>query len=394
MQKSTLDYYHLKPRASALRCGVIFLIAACAGLSSPESAQAFDCGSTGANGAMNVTSNVTLQLPPDGIFNCTTITVAQGATLTFSNNVMNTPVYLLATGDVLINGSIDVGGAIVFGLTSDPGQAGPGGYNGGFGGINYFGQDKGGDGLGPGGGKANGQYGAYATAGYGGNTNTYGSLLLTPLIGGSGAGGSDGTPGLGGAGGGGAILIASNTKVNISGSVNAVGGMQNYRYPGSGGAIRVVAPVVSGNGTLNADAGSWNSAQAGKGRVRIDCMDSQAYLQLLTIGITSRGSHMIVFPTNAPVLDIIGVAEIAIPQGTNSPVFFELPTGGNTNQPVVVQAWNFTKDVPIRVVVTPRNAPSVAFDATILQSSGNPPFAVVPVIIPAGSICEINAWTR
>jgi hypothetical protein len=42
----------------------------------PTLAQPFNSGSDGSYGPLNVTSNTTLQLPPDGIFKCTTITVA------------------------------------------------------------------------------------------------------------------------------------------------------------------------------------------------------------------------------------------------------------------------------------------------------------------------------
>lgn len=61
-----------------------------------RAADPFTSGSTGAYGEMNITANTTLALPPDGIFHCTTINVASGATLRFNRNALNTPVYLLA----------------------------------------------------------------------------------------------------------------------------------------------------------------------------------------------------------------------------------------------------------------------------------------------------------
>jgi hypothetical protein len=104
---------------------------------------------------------------------------------------------------------------------------------------------------------------------------------------------------------------------------------------------------------------------------------------------------MFVFPTVVPALDIIQVAGQAIPAGTNNAVTIELAIDASTNQTVTVQARNFTNEVPIRVVITPAHGPAGSFDATIpLQSSGTPPSATVPVIIPAGSVCQVNAWTR
>jgi hypothetical protein len=73
----------------------------------------FSSGSNGSYGPMVITDpNVTMiDLPPDGILHCTTIHVAAGSTLRFRRNSANTPVYLLATGDVTIDGAIDVSAA-------------------------------------------------------------------------------------------------------------------------------------------------------------------------------------------------------------------------------------------------------------------------------------------
>jgi hypothetical protein len=103
---------------------------------------------------------------------------------------------------------------------------------------------------------------------------------------------------------------------------------------------------------------------------------------------------MFVFPAVVPRLDILSVAGQTIPEGTNNAVQLELPEGASTNQTVTVQARNFTNDVPIRVVVTPRNGPSGKFDAVISLASGNPPSTNVPVVIPAGSVCQIHVWNR
>lgn len=226
-----------RPLASVgLCCGTLSWLLAALQLH----ADPFDCGSTGANGAMNSTSNTTLQLPPDGVFHCTTITIAPGATLTFSRNSLNTPVYLLATGDVVVNGTIDVSGTAPSG--NQPGRGGPGGFDGGYGGAYVVGWDQGGDGLGPGGGATRppweNQFGVYAVSKERGNSNVYGNTLLVPLVGGSGSAGTDGAPGKAGAGGGGAVLVASNSRIEVNGAVRASGGSNHqsqYLGPGSGG---------------------------------------------------------------------------------------------------------------------------------------------------------------
>lgn len=259
---------------------------------------AFTSGSTGADGAFNPTVNTELQLPPGGIFNFTSVNIPTGVTVKFKKNASNTPVTILATGDITIAGTIDVSGSgsPYAGAASDgnlgddgiPGRGGPGGYDGGSGGKTPYG--RGGDGLGPGGGSAGNyssgynNYGSYGTPGGGGGYagagqpgygynytgsfgaggSPYGSSVLLPLVGGSGGGGGAGGgsfQGSGGGGGGGAILIAASGTVNVTGAVYAIGG-----YPGlsagqglggiggggSGGAIRVVATTIAGNGGIAA----------------------------------------------------------------------------------------------------------------------------------------------
>src|SRR6185369_5583729 len=111
-------------------------------------AQTFDPGSNGSYGALNITTSTNLDLPTNGVFQCTTITIASGATLGFNRNSLNTPVILLATGDVNIEGIIDVSGED--GRVLVEGRGGPGGFDGGKAG---FAESNPGAGYGPGGGK-------------------------------------------------------------------------------------------------------------------------------------------------------------------------------------------------------------------------------------------------
>src|SRR5690349_16737182 len=88
--------------------------------------QAFNSGSTGADGALIVSNAVILNPPPTGVFNFSTISVLPTGTLSFSTNALNTPVYLLASGDVTIAGTVDVSGLPSSGTL--PGAGGPGGF--------------------------------------------------------------------------------------------------------------------------------------------------------------------------------------------------------------------------------------------------------------------------
>jgi len=287
-----------------------------AALAAASAQAAFNSGSTGADGALNPTVNTEIQLPESGILNYTTVNIPSGVTVKFKKNTANTPVFILASGNVTIAGTIDIRGADatstgtygdgVQGDDAIPGVGGPGGYDGGRGGRDDPQQRvdiiRGGSGLGPGGGMGGleggdgcntvgyyhyiGTGGGYATnafqaygAGYNCTASTitvfakaYGSPLLQPLLGGSGGGGGRGGtafPGSGGGGGGGAVLIASSAVLQVTGTINARGGdggglaganAGGNGAGGSGGAIRLVGTTVSGNGSLLADGGCINSS--------------------------------------------------------------------------------------------------------------------------------------
>ena len=373
-------------------------------LFSAESAkgQAFSSGSTGADGDLMVTNNLTLNLPPDGIFNFNTITVDAGRTLTFNRNPLNTPVYLLARSNVTIIGVINVNGKDRPGNYMG-GAGGPGGYDGGFGGfISDTNTLLGGAGKGPGGGLRgqNGSFvgsGAYGTvvkvAGTSRSGTNYGNPLLIPLVGGSGGGGVDGSSSGGGGGGGGAILIASDTVIRVVGLIDALSGNGEANNSGSGGAIRLVSPRVYGNGYLRATG-------AGNGRIRVDSVlkfepndPSQFFALSMTAGATF-GANMVVFPPNLPRLDVVAIGTNAIPFGTGSPVFFLFDVGTSTNQTVTVQARNFnTNAVSIEVALIPDSGEKITFPA-VIDNSSNPGQVVVPVTVTPNTKVEVQAWIR
>src|SRR5687768_14674613 len=112
---------------------------------SQSSGQAFSSGSDGSYGSLVIASNTVLDIPSDGIFHCTSITISNGANLWFNRNTFNTPVYLLAKSNVVINGQIHISGGNNSGILA--GRGGPGGFDGGFGAFQGF---PGGSGQGPG----------------------------------------------------------------------------------------------------------------------------------------------------------------------------------------------------------------------------------------------------
>ena len=165
---------------------IIFLIICIMSLIQPVKGYCF-LYSDGSEGAFNASTNMIVGLPSDGIFNFTTITIDDGVIVNFNRNTANTPVYFLATGEVNIDGIINISALGAIG--------GPGGGN--------AGEDLGSIGGVPGGGD---------------------SLTFH--------GGSGGTTG----GGGGALWLSTFNNITIGGCIVANGATEG----GSGGAISLL----------------------------------------------------------------------------------------------------------------------------------------------------------
>jgi hypothetical protein len=261
----------------------------------------FSSGSTGADGALTYTTPGTYYFNPkaanpplnpagDNIFNFTTINIAAGVRLKLSSIYLTGPVVWLASGDVTINGVIDLDGEPGNGNGSSnqsdrvPNSAGAGGFSGGIGGK--FGtQFPPLPGNGPGGGAAESR--ANPTDVGGGKFT--GNQYLVPLIGGSGGGGSgcnlctgNGTAfGAGGGAGGGAILIASSTSIIFgTGSIITAKGADGLvacgcqSGGGGGGSIRLVANSIRGGPVTLTAAGGYaymgGAAIAANGAIRVE----------------------------------------------------------------------------------------------------------------------------
>jgi hypothetical protein len=213
-------------------------------LSSATLAQTFNSGSTGADGVLDLTAgDREVQLPESGILNYTTVNIPTGRTLRFKKNSRNTPVTLLAQGDIIISGTIDTS-AQHSSSRDAPGIPGPGGFPGAP--CHSI------KGFGPGGGEES------QASGYFGSGRWVGPVSLVPLIGGSGAASGNCPFGTAGGGGGGAILIASSSAIRLTNGLIAAdgkGALEGQAYgTGSGGAIRMVANsiTVDKNSTLSA----------------------------------------------------------------------------------------------------------------------------------------------
>jgi hypothetical protein len=393
-----------------------------------QPALAFVSGSTGADGAFNPTVNTQLTLAPSGIFNFTTINIPAGVTVTFAKNATNTPVVMLATGDVTIAGTINLNasdGAPIGGNIADdglPGIGGPGGFAGGRGGAPGTPPSSGGDGLGPGGGGGgyviagsfpSGYYGGsagYATAGPGqasGNPGAagaaYGSQQLLPLIGGSGGGGGAGGSsfaGSGGGGGGGAILIASSGTINVTNTSSAIvaqgaAGGQNPGASGSGfgggcgsgGGIRLIGTAIAGNGRVFADSTSQQGGSCPFG------LGSAGFIRMEAENFTYNGSANPgysfaapgpVFITGSPTVAITSVGGVAVPAAPTGVGDVQLPA--NTVNPVTIDFQ--TTGIPVGNTITlsivPANGAGTKVTSGALTGSTSSATSSVQATLPSG----------
>ncbi|HET6974811.1 MAG TPA: hypothetical protein VFI24_00695 [Pyrinomonadaceae bacterium] len=394
----------------------------------------FVSGSTGTDGPFNPTESQTLLLPESGVFNFTTINIPQNVTIRFARNARNTPVTILATGNVTIAGAIDISGSP--GNASGGGLGGPGGFNGGSGGIggvttpSSAGVNGDGPGAGAGGpissvqgGIGTGGGGGFATPGLPGRNSfenavngdggsKYGLSTLVPLIGGSGGGGEGGrgvtggsTSGSGGGGGGGALLIASSGSIifpdpDPGGTrLLANGGFGGTTLigagGGSGGAIRLIANRITGNLRFAADGGSGGSfgGPGGAGYLRIESFDLTS-LNLIRVAFgqiaprVTLGTPGVVIPANAPSIRIVSVAGITPPSQPNGSLQgapdIILPANQANPVSVALAASNIPLGSTLQVTLTPENGARINVQGTALTGTVASSTATASVSLPDG----------
>lgn len=367
----------------------------------------FDSGSTGADGAFAPAANVALPVPLSGVFNFTTVNIPAGVTVTFVPNTTNTPITILASGDVAIAGTVNVNGQDGSSVSAPElilpigggGAGGSGGYAGGAGGISpaFNGGTLAaiGGGLGPGSAgiaiSNSGCPGSFANAmTQGGNCNSqsYGTKTLVPLIGGSGGTGgpaypltgtlvcTNGCNGGGGGGGGGAILIASSGVITVNGSITSNGGNGGDGYqpggPGSGGGIRLIANTIAGSGVITATGGGPNRTGyvGSPGRIRLE--SNTFSFSGSTNPAVTVSTPGVVNLSPLPTLSITAVGGVAVPSAAGglftSP---DITLPASTANPVTatLTATNIPVGTTVKVTATPRNGSLLWVNSTALSGT-------------------------
>lgn len=390
----------------------------------PAQTPTFVSGNTGADGAFNPTTNTTLTLPPNGVFNFTTVNIPAGINVTFTKNAANTPVIILATGDVTITGQILLNGTDA--VTVTPGEGGPGGFRGGEGGlIDTIG--IGGNGLGPGGGLpgttvmagplgsagGGGGFGSTGSPSTGGAPGgpSYSNASILPSLGGSGGGGGRSiTTGRGGGGGGGAgsILIASSTKISFSNGVLSANGGNGANLDtfagggggGSGGGIRLIANTIEGSGRLEAVGGRGGVSGVGRefggaggnGRIRLEAF-KLTFLSGTTPTYTSSTPGPVFIPAPAPTLNFTSVKGVAVPSapvGSYSSPDITLPASTTNPITVALAASNIPGGTSVEVSSIPQFG-SKTTTTVILSGTTNSSTATASINIVLDKVNVLSA---
>lgn len=273
------------------------------------------------------------------VFKYSSVNIGSGRTVTFTNHPSRAPVVWLVQGGVTITGTLSLNGSAGTG-NNIPAEPGPGGFRGG---------PKGslGNGIGFGIGGSNFSNGTYITpASY---ASVYGNPSIIPLIGGSGSGPS--AFGAGGAGGG-AILIAASTTIQVAGAITSTGAASAN---GSGGAVRLVGNVITGNGSVDV---------RDDGRIRLEANSVAGTLvtQPQTIAVPPAIPPVLWPAATAPTVKIVSVDSAAAPAIPTAPLDLSADIGISTNgaTTVILQTTNF----PTTGLVQVRSAPKFGANAT------------------------------
>jgi hypothetical protein len=327
----------------------------------------------------------------DGILQFEDIVIPAGLTVRV---MTSSPVFWLAKKAATIEGVLDFRGGDGHNPTLAPAaripsQTGPGGFSGGIGGNAASPPTSG---QGPGGGSA-GQPGQSAKSG-----SFSGNAFLVPLVGGSGGGGGlsiSAEWGGGGGAGGGAFFLASTVGITVSGSIradggNSGGGCTTGGGPGSGGAIRLSAPVISGNGALSVAGGlSLNdgvNCRGGPGRIRLETADDR-FTGVTTPGAVAHVAPAPLFlpatpPASLRVTKVAGQTVPANPTGSFSLADVQISQAGPAQVEIegrgvpvgtVVELHLFSASGTYEVIQTPP-----------LQADGDHTKTTVTVTFPSG----------
>jgi hypothetical protein len=334
----------------------------------------FSSGSTGSDGALNLSTSGTVTLDPSTLPNKCANNVCNFSSITIGSNTVvvltsqlwrNASVVWLSQSDVNIAGTVSangVNGAQMNvtnpGLNRFPAEPGPGGFPGGVGG--YLSQP-----AQPGAGFGGGAAGSSVNQTGGQGAYSYYNNQLTPLFGGSGGGGGyQGASAAGGngGGGGGALRIVSTTSITVNGLITANGGAGNGAVggnccggsgnSGSGGVIHLIAPTVGGSGTLA------TNYEGPSGVTEISAATNNFTTSHVSGSYVAAGLYAPPLPSGIPSGQVTSVNGVAAPQyPTANPMVPDVTINAASPVTVAIAAQNIPTTSTVTLYLTAENAP-------------------------------------
>ncbi|MDJ0837689.1 MAG: hypothetical protein QNK37_14330 [Acidobacteriota bacterium] len=373
-------------------------------------------GADGSDGALEPTADITIDLddaatnawnatntsPGRGtydaakwavVFRYDSVMIPEEVTVSFSNHASRAPVVWLVSGDVVIDGVVDLNAFPVTLANPNPqtfGEPGPGGFRGGY--MNHHTFEPG-PGFGPGGGALAGNA-SYGTEGIG-NTATYGNTQIVPLIGGSGAGAHfiAGSGPYIGEGGGGAILIAARGTITVNGQILARGRL-NLKAS-SGGAVRLVADEVNGAGLLDASGGNGG----GMGRIRVEANVIEGTLQSQPgASVSEPDDPPLIWPqAGSPTLRIVSIAGIDAPPDPRANMDLpgaDVQIGEDSPVDIVIESRGLAVDAVVTVRLVSRRGQAIIAEAAFDSGTMTQATWIANVSFPSGyTAIQVKAVT-
>lgn len=317
------------------------------------------------------------------VFKYSSVNIPAGVKVTFKNHPTYAPVVWLVQGNVTIDGELNLDGKNAnLGLPAclTPSEPGPGGFRGAA-----MGPLGGGHGFGPGGVAA----GTFGTP-VGRYASMYGNPQIIPLIGGSGSGASPAlADNLTGGGGGGAIAIFASMNATVTGVIYSRGGtysVSNNSYCGSGGAVRVVASNVLGNGLIKC----VNDGKNNNGRIRIESASLSPALLTSpeTIGVPPANPPVIWPAANAPIAKVVSVDAVNAPLDPRAPLVAGADVAiQNSNQvAILIETQNFPIEGVVQLNITPKFGNRTTLNATRLSGDITSATWRVQTTLPQGFV--------
>ena len=315
------------------------------------------------------------------VYKYTSVNIPGNVTVNFNNNAATAPVVWLVSGNVTINGAVNLDGQ-AYPNNATNSIPGPGGFRGGIGGA--AGRSSGG-GMGIGGGfNSSGSYGTQGDS----KSPTYGNAQIFPLIGGSGGAGTGGA-------GGGAILIVALGTISINGSISANGGGAEYSVGGSAGGIRIVATALTGVGSLIAAGNSaYGSPAGGFGRIRLEVPTDSNSLNVYPYVISVLPNNPVkIWPdSSVPTVKITSFGSAVAPADPHANLDAAADVRFNSSSPqtVTLETTNIPPTGKVTVRVTPKFGDAFTVDATFVTDDGTKATWKAQITFPS-NYCAVQA---